>query len=243
MFKFAKDHRLPLYLQLHDELAASIANNRWRPGEAIPTEAELVQYYGVSIGTVRKAVDMLVNEQALERFQGRGTFVRRAKFDSALFRFFRFQSENGERVVPQGRVLDVGLQILPENAALALKLPAGETAIHISRLRVMGERPLLCESIWLPKEKFAALLDVPLIEFGNLLYPFYEERCGLVVASAEENLTVEPVAEREAAYLQIELGTPVITVERTAYGYDHQPLEWRRYCGPASEFRYHVEIR
>lgn len=243
MFKFAKDNRLPLYLQLRDELAANVGNNRWRPGEAIPTEAELVHYYGVSIGTVRKAVDMLVAEQVLERFQGRGTFVRRARFDTALFRFFRFHSENGERVVPQGRVLSVELKTLPENVAQALKLQAGETAIHISRLRVVSERPLLCESIWLPKEKFAALLDVSPAEFGNLLYPFYEERCGLVVASAEENLMVEPVAEQEAACLQIEPGAPVITVERTAYGYDHQPLEWRRYCGPASRFRYHVEIR
>jgi GntR family transcriptional regulator len=32
-------------------------------------------------------------------------------------------------------------------------------------------------------------------------------------------------------------------IERLAYGYDRQPLEWRRSRGPASEFIYQAEIR
>src|SRR3712207_3053435 len=99
------DDRLPLYQRLHDELSARIAAQQWRPGEAIPTESELVRQFSASVGTVRKAIDMLVAEGVLERFQGRGTFVRRARFDSSLFRFFRLQKESGERQVPEGRIL------------------------------------------------------------------------------------------------------------------------------------------
>lgn len=237
------DERLPLYQRLHDELGERIASQQWRPGEAIPTEAELVKQFSASIGTVRKAIDMLVAEGALERFQGRGTFVRRARFDSSLFRFFRFQKESGERHVPEGRILRREVMAAPSAVAAALRLAPGSDVIHITRLRLLDGRPLLAESIWLPKEKFAALLDIDTGAFGDLLYPLYEERCGQVIASAEEDLTAEAVDDVHARLLQLQPGAPVIVVERVALGYDRQPLEWRRSRGPAEQFRYHVEIR
>lgn len=237
------DDRLPLYQRLHDELSDRIAAQRWRPGEAIPTEAELVKEFAASVGTVRKAIDMLVAEGALERFQGRGTFVRRARFDSSLFRFFRFQKENGERQVPEARILRREVLDAPSAVASALRLAPGAQVIHLTRVRLLDAKPLLAESIWLPKDKFAALLDIDTGEFGDLLYPLYEERCGQVIASAEEDLTAEAVDDVHARLLQLEPGAPVIVVERVALGYDRQPLEWRRSRGPAAQFRYHVEIR
>lgn len=84
MNSLSSDVRLPLYQRLRDQLAEQIANNRWRPGEAIPTEAALSAEYKLSTGTVRKAVDALVSEGILERQQGRGTFVRRPQFQSSL---------------------------------------------------------------------------------------------------------------------------------------------------------------
>jgi GntR family transcriptional regulator len=237
------DERLPLYQRLRDELSGRIAAQQWRPGEAIPTEAELVKQFSASIGTVRKAIDMLVAEGALERFQGKGTFVRRARFDSSLFRFFRFQKGTGERQVPEGRILRREVMEAPSAVASALRLAPGTEVIHLSRLRVLDGKPLLAEAIWLPKDKFAALLDIDTSEFGDLLYPLYEERCGQVIASAEEDLTAEAVDEVHARLLQLQPGAPVIVVERIALGYDRQPLEWRRSRGPADQFRYHVEIR
>lgn len=125
--------------RLRDDLAARINRNEWRPGEPIPPEAELAAHYGVAIGTVRKAIDQLVADAVLERQQGRGTFVRRARFNSSLFRFFRFQSESGERRVPKSR----------SAVASALRIPVGEPVISLSRLRLIDDVPLLAEEIWL----------------------------------------------------------------------------------------------
>ena len=63
----ALDDRLPRYQRLRDDLAARINRNEWRPGDLIPSEAELGAYYGVAIGTVRKAIDQLVSDGVLER--------------------------------------------------------------------------------------------------------------------------------------------------------------------------------
>lgn len=117
MNTLSSDARLPLYQRLRDQLIEQIANNRWRPGEAIPTEAVLSAEYALSTGTVRKAVDALVSEGILERQQGRGTFVRRPQFQSSLFRFFRFQGPSGERQVPQSRILTVESVAAPSRSA------------------------------------------------------------------------------------------------------------------------------
>ena len=113
------DQRLSLYLRLRDEFAARIASGQWRPGESIPTEAELVAQFSASIGTVRKAIDLLVAEELLERFQGKGTYVRRAKFDASLFRFFRFQNDAGERRIPEGRIVHRHVLTAPSAVAAA----------------------------------------------------------------------------------------------------------------------------
>jgi len=237
------DERLPLYQRLHDELTEKISSQQWRAGETIPTEIELARQYNASIGTVRKTVDVMVAEGLLERFQGKGTYVRRARFDSSLFRFFRFQNQSGERRIPESRILKLVVTEAPTAVSSALRLPTGASVIHMSRLRLIDNEPILSESIWLPKEHFAPLADLKPNEFGDLLYPLYEEHCGKIIASAEETLTAEIVNPLHARLLKIKTGSPVIVIERLAFGYDRQPLEWRRSRGPAEQFHYHVEIR
>jgi GntR family transcriptional regulator len=237
------DTRLPRYQRLRDELAAQISEHRWRPGEAIPTEHELARIYGVAIGTVRKAVEQLVADGLLERFQGRGTFVRRASFDGSLFRFFRFQNRRGERRIPASRILMREVTEASSAVAATLQIEPAARVIHMSRLRLIDDAPMLAEEIWLPYRPFAAFATLDTAEIGDLLYPVYEARCNQVIASASETLTVETVDMMHARLLRIEPGTPVVVIERLAYGYDRRPLEWRRSRGPASEFVYQVEIR
>lgn len=243
MNALSSDTRLPHYQRLRDHLAEQIARNRWRPGEAIPTEAALSAQYHLSTGTVRKAIDMLVSDGVLERQQGRGTFVRRPQFQSSLFRFFRFQTASGERLVPQSRILSVEPVVAPSAVAQALGLAVDAAVIRIVRIRLLEVQPLLAEEIWLPRSRFEPLLKIDLSEQGPLLYPIYEEMCGQVVAYAEETLTAESVNEVHARLLQVEVNSPVVVIERLARDYAGTPLEWRRSRGHAEHFRYSVDIR
>ncbi|MGV8917278.1 MAG: GntR family transcriptional regulator [Pseudomonas sp.] len=243
MNALSSDARLSLYQRLRDRLAQQIANNQWRPGDAIPTEAALSTEYQLSTGTVRKAVDALVNEGILERKQGRGTFVRRPQFQSSLFRFFRFQTAAGERQVPESRILSIEPVLAPTAVAQALELPADAPVIRIVRVRLLDAQPILAEQIWLPRARFRALLDINLGQEGPLLYPIYEKVCGQVVAYAEETLTAESVDEVHARLLQVPVNSPVVVIERLARDYAGAPLEWRRSRGHAELFRYSADVR
>ena len=235
--------RQPLYCRLRDAFAQEIYELRWNRERAIPTESELAQIHSVSIGTVRKAIDLLVADGLLERFQGKGTFVRRPRFNSSLFRFFRFHQEQGAYRVPNSRILKREVSVFPSSVAKAMNLPEGTEAINLSRLRLIDNQPLLLESIWLPKHRFSPLLAMDPNNYGDLLYPLYETHCGVMVASAEETLTAEIATDAECDTLGIPQGSLVIVIDRKALAYNGEPLEWRRSRGPASKFHYHVEIR
>ena len=65
----------PLYKQIRSLIVQALEAGDWQPGQAIPSEQELALRFGVSQGTVRKAVDELAAENILVRKQGKGTFV------------------------------------------------------------------------------------------------------------------------------------------------------------------------
>ncbi|MDR3436860.1 GntR family transcriptional regulator [Telmatospirillum sp.] len=237
------DQRLPLYQRLRDEIAAKIATHEWRPGEAIPTEAELAVAHNVAIGTVRKAIQTLAEDGLVERFQGRGTFVRRPNFDSSLFRFLRFQGADGRHAVPESWILSRDSMSGPQDVTEALQLPASSRVIRMLRQRLLDGRPVLAEEIWLPEALFQPILAMAVSEIGSLLYPTYEQYCGQIVAMAEETLSIEAVTEPYASILALEPEASVELIERLAFGYQGQPLEWRRSRAAASTFRYHIELR
>ncbi|WP_110685004.1 GntR family transcriptional regulator [Salinicola aestuarinus] len=236
------DSRLPLYQRLRDDMLAKIASGEWSPGGAIPTETELTKHYGVAVGTLRKAVDTLVQDGLMERSQGRGTFIRRPNFEGSLFRFFRQLDAQGERRIPEGRVLSRERVVPAEDVAAALGLETDEEAIRVERVRELEGRRIYHEEIWLPASRFAALMHIEPADFGNLLYPFYESECGQLIGSANETLTIVDASSATAQALEIDTGAAVVQVERLALGYDGTPLEYRRSRGDAKTFRYQVTL-
>ena len=237
------DDRLPLYQRLYDDLKARIEAGEWKPGAALPAESVLTASYGVALGTMRKAIDQLAADGLVDRRQGRGTFVRRPMFTHSLFRFFRLQDKAGRPIAPEGRILSRELAPVPAAAAAALGLEAGTPAVRMTRLRLVADEPILAEEVWLDPALFGGILTLPSEAFGPLLYPLYEDRFGQVVVAAEENLTVETASAETAELLGVAPGSPVIAIERQAFGFGRRPLEWRRSHGPAERFRYRIEIR
>ena len=73
------DAETPLWLQLATILRAQIQSGELPPGRVMPSETTLMQEHGLARGTVRKAIDALVDEGLVNRVQGRGTFVRAAR--------------------------------------------------------------------------------------------------------------------------------------------------------------------
>ena len=236
------DARLPLYQRLAEALKSTIVDQKWRPGDRIPSEKELATRYNVAPGTARQAISELTEEGILERRHGSGTFVRKPTFDASLFRFFRFQDKEGEREIPESRILSREVTSAPLAVSDVLGLEPESPVISISRLRLLSGEPVIAEEVWLDHTRFEALMAMNEDDIGPLLYPLYDANFGQIVARAKEFLTVEVAGSSHSRLLCITPTTPVIVIERLALGYDGNPIEWRRSRGRADRFQYHIDI-
>lgn len=237
------DHRLPLYARLRDVLATQVAELVWKVDEAIPTESELSSEYGVSVHTVRKAVEQLVNEGLLERRHGSGTYVRRPSFHNSLFRWFNFEdtTQSGHKTVPESRLVSREVKAAPLETIPATKLLRSTEVIHLERVRLWSGTPLMLEDIYLPYPKFQAVLHDDEAEIGPLLYPYYERRFSRLVTEVEDEISVGLATERLSEFLSIEAGAPVVQIDRLSKSADGV-LEVRRAYGRGDRFRYRVKM-
>ena len=88
MSKLNKESSVALYQQLIDEIKDQIASGKLTTGDRLMTEFELSQEYNVSRITVRKAIEVLVEENILIKKQGIGTFVAEKKTDKKCGSFY-----------------------------------------------------------------------------------------------------------------------------------------------------------
>lgn len=67
---------VPIYQQLAIILKEQINSGQIKPGEKLPSESEMIEYYRIGRLTVREALTQLVNENYVEKIQGKGTYCK-----------------------------------------------------------------------------------------------------------------------------------------------------------------------
>ena len=217
----------PLYEQVRASLIEAISTGRWRPGEAIPSEAELARTHGVAIGTLRKAVDTLVAEQALVRRQGKGTFVVGHDSPRLQFHFFHFASREGARETPEVRRVAYRRDRASADEAEALAIPRLDKVIRIRNVLALQGRPALVDDITLPAALFPGLTEKAFASRGNTIYHLYQSRYGINVLRIDERLRAVPAPADVAALLALAPGEPVLEIRRVALTFRDRPVELR----------------
>lgn len=230
----------PLYAQVKALMMQRLIAGQWRPGEMLPSEFQLADLFGVSQGTVRKALDALAADNVVVRRQGRGTFVAEHNHHRALFHFFHLVGPEGERRLPESRLLSVRKGLAGRTEAGRLGLGRGAPVIRIRRVRSLDGRPAIAETITVPQGLFPDLADIR--EVPNTLYDFYERRYGVTIARAVERLAAIAAGERDAKLLDVAPGMPLLEIDRTALALDGAPAEWRVSRCLTDRHQYLVEL-
>jgi GntR family transcriptional regulator len=218
-------HYRPLYRQVYDYLVRQIAEGAWRPAEALPSEQALAEKLRVSQGTVRKALDALAVEKLIERRQGKGTYVAEHTQEGALFRFFRLAEPGGERTIPTSE--DETVRRRPAKAAELRKLHLlkGAQVVEVGRTRLIGGQPVVLERIVMPLSLFPDIdRRRPL---PNALYALYQQEYGVNIVSTEEELRADAARREDTRRLKLEIGAPLLHIDRVAIALDGSRVEWR----------------
>jgi GntR family transcriptional regulator len=219
----------PLYLQIRDLLVERLDAAQWRPGEAIPSELELAARYGVSQGTVRKAIDALAAGNLVVRRQGKGTYVAtHTEERSSMFRFLRIRRNDGRDEYPASRLIDVRRGKATAEVARALELKPGEAVFVLRRVLEYGGEPAVLDEIILPAALFKGMTRARVEAYRGSMYSLFETQFGVRIVKAQEKLRAVAADAASAALLNVEPGQPLLAVERVTRTYGDRPVEWRR---------------
>ena len=226
---------VPRYRWIRGELLKRIIEEKLRRGDPLPAEGQIAKHYGVSLGTVRKAVDELVTLNVVARVQGRGLFV--ATHRSARF-MFDLVGENDSHELP---LFEDVLSARPRNSddleGKWLALGSKEKVFRIERTRRFSDGELMLERLVLPVRIFP---DFPR-RLGRhrptLIYEFYEQEFGVGIMNYEERVRAVLANEQQAEVIGCDVGGAVLEVERVSFGYDGTPVEFRiSWCNAASRY-------
>lgn len=217
----------PRYRAVQQQMLDALARSEWRPGEVIPSEKRLCERFGVSIGTLRKAIDGLVNSHILVRQQGLGTFVASHDRPRQFFQFFNFAPHEGARTYPDVRLLQFSSAKADKLVAEKLNVEVGSELHKIRNLLLMDGLPAIVDTIFLPAALFRGLTESLIRDRPSTLYSLYADKFGINVIRIDERVRAGAANASSAKLLGLRAGAPVLEVRRIAFSFNDQPVEWR----------------
>ena len=218
---------MPLYRVVKRSLLTAIESGSCPPGETLPSETEIAGAMGVSIGTLRRAVDELAAEHILVRRQGRGTFVATHNTDRFLFQFFHVERADGLREAPLVDLVSFERLRAEDEPAEALQLRTGDPVIQIeNRLRLQGNA-VIYDRLTLPSSLFKGLTEKRFRERPGTIYQLYQSDFGISVLRAQERARASAADRNAVRVLSLPHGQPVMQVRRTALTFGDRPVEHR----------------
>lgn len=218
----------PLYKGVKLLITQGLMAGEWRPGQAIPSESRLAGRFGVSLGTVRKAIDELVAEKILVRHQGRGTFVAAHTPDRTLFYFFHIAGRDGRKETPATELLSFARSRADADEAAKLAIARGDRVLRIRNLLRLAGDPVVIDDIVIAAQLVPGLDEAGFAGRDGTIYGLYQARYGINVIRISERLSATVADAESARLLDVAPGTPLLCIARVAYTYHDRPVELRR---------------
>jgi GntR family transcriptional regulator len=215
----------PLYLQLRDALAERITSGEWKPTAAIPNESDLAREFGVSAGTMRKALDLMEAERLLTRRQGRGTFVNDQSSDELAARFSNIRGPDGQRMCGQVKSAEITEGPANPTECARLRLRTGDRVYRIHRVRHHKGQIFLVEEVSLPAALFPDLESKKASVTDRVIV--LAQEYGILLGKAEERVSLSLPSAAVAQKLGVTSDSPVMVLDRVVLTLDNQPVEWR----------------
>jgi DNA-binding GntR family transcriptional regulator len=229
----------PAYAQLVRILTEQIKAGVFRPGDRLPSEAQLCERYGISPMTVRRVINILVDQGVVTAEQGRGTFVNPLKLGTASFDLDRLQQlfrEGQSRV----KLLEARITSATERTAQKLAIKVGDRTVFIRRLIFRDEEPMLLHREHVIYDPIRPIVEAEM-EVTDLR--------GLFSGGGESDLKRGDLAidatiltDDEAVLLNSKAGVPAFRLEHIFYDFNDQPVSWGWFICSGDRLRFTATI-
>ncbi|MEX1333942.1 MAG: GntR family transcriptional regulator [Candidatus Limnocylindrales bacterium] len=211
----------PRYREIEAALRERIA--RLRPGQRLPSDADLCAEFGVSRMTARHAMAQLADEGLVRRDPGRGTFVaeppthRRANF---LMTFSHEMRRQGR--MPSSRIVERRVRRPTDRERVELRADRDSEVIELRRVRLADDEPVCLETAVLACGCVGAVLDADL-ETGSLHEALIG--AGFVPTRGQATIGAEAASSDDAVLLGVQRGSPMLVERRLIFDQRGKPIE------------------
>jgi len=234
--------RVPRYHQIAQILRERIIAGGHGPGKRLDTQRSMAREFGVTLMTLRQALDLLERDGLIARRHGLGTFVARPSIDYDILHLRALAgdlSALGEDVAT--RFVRSYAAAADRAVAAALGLREREGVFALERLRLVDGEPVSFQSSYLP----AALGDE--VSKADLavtpLRQVLAFKLGIEITAARETVSAVPLERRAARELGCRPGIPAFRSDRVSMGADGRPVVYDRVFIPGDRFRITRELR
>ena len=227
---------VPRYHQIAEALRARISAGGLTAGQRLDNQRQLAQSFGVTLMTLRQAVDVLAREGLITRRHGLGTFVAPPPVDYDILQFRTLAgdlSAVGEDVAT--RFLRSRFGRADRRVAQELGLAEGARMFVLERLRLVDGQPLSFQVSHLPAAigEEAAKADLTVTPLRHVL----SFKLGIEITAARETVSAETLPARAARELGCAAGAPCFRSDRVSTDAERRPIVYDRVFIPGDRFR------
>ncbi len=227
---------VPRYHQIAEVLRARISAGGLTAGQRLDNQRQLAQSFGVTLMTLRQALDVLAREGLITRRHGLGTFVAPPPVDYDILQFRTLAgdlSAVGEDVAT--RFLRSRFGRADRRVAQELGLAEGARMFVLERLRLVDGQPLSFQVSHLPAAigEEAAKADLTVTPLRHVL----SFKLGIEITAARETVSAETLPARAARELGCAAGAPCFRSDRVSTDAERRPIVYDRVFIPGDRFR------
>lgn len=206
------------YEKIAFDIKEDILSEKYKPNEQLPFEKELCEKYNVSKMTVKKALDLLVNDGLIIKRRGSGTFIKDIT-EKEIQRIIEKKQFSGLTTTSIGhkvtsKVLEFKIINATKEIADILKIEEDEFIYFVHRVRYVDDKAVVIEKTYIPLNLIPGM---KLADVKKSIYGYIKDKLGLNIQSAHSTVRAMKSDELDRKYLNLEKDEPILEVERVAY--------------------------
>ncbi|MEM7326869.1 MAG: GntR family transcriptional regulator [Actinomycetota bacterium] len=213
---------VPKYQHIYAVLRQRILDREYQPGEQLAPQQELADSFGVTLMTLRQAVQALQRDGLLWAARGRGTFVAERPVDISLGNLSSFaQQMQASGVTLRTEILDVTTLDVDDHPGAAAALGVTGRLACVTRRRTADDEPFSLQRSYLADD--LGVVDEAGYR-GDSLYDAIEATTGWLVTAAKESLAAVLLSPEDAELVSAPVNAAAIRSVRTSLNQFDDPF-------------------
>ncbi len=235
---------MPKYVKLIEIIKADIQQHVLVPQQKLPNEDELAEQYGMSRGTVRKAIAELQGIGAVRKEQGRGTFVNEAKPTLSSFSLADFDGYiRAQNRIPSTETLLFETIYATDEITSKLNIPIDSDVIHLVQLRLASGMPIIYEERFFAKSLCPDITRESIDEHS--IHWLLIEKYNLPLIRLSHTIEVATLPDDKFTLFKVNEAVPSFVVDRLSFtrtGGEICPAVWYRALYRADEYQFQAQF-